>query len=81
MKTAIDTAGRVVVPKALRLALGLKPGQVLEARAVDGRLELEIAPTPMKLQPRGRGVVAVPDVKLPKLSSDQVRDTLERVRR
>src|SRR5687767_6104869 len=36
MKTTIDSAGRIVVPKALRQALGLKPGQELEVRAADG---------------------------------------------
>lgn len=77
----MDAAGRVVIPKALRLALGFKPGQALEARALDGRLELEIAPTPMKLKRRGKGVVAVPQEKLPPLTSEQVRETLERVRR
>ena len=81
MKAAIDRAGRVVVPKPLRVALGLKPGQILEARATDGRLELEIAPTPVKLRKRGKGVVAVPETKLPTLSSEEVRDALERVRR
>ena len=53
MKAAMDAAGRVVIPKALRQALGFRPGQALEARATDGRLELEIAPTPMKLKKRG----------------------------
>jgi bifunctional DNA-binding transcriptional regulator/antitoxin component of YhaV-PrlF toxin-antitoxin module len=48
------------VPKALRLALGLKPGQPLEIRAADGRLEIEIAATPMLLKKRGKGLVAVP---------------------
>jgi AbrB family looped-hinge helix DNA binding protein len=81
MKAAIDAAGRVVIPKPLRQALGLKPGQVLDARAADGRLELEIAPTPMRLIRRGKGVVAVPESRLPALTADQVRDTLERVRR
>jgi AbrB family looped-hinge helix DNA binding protein len=81
MKAAMDAAGRLVIPKALRQALGLKPGLVLEARATDGRLELEIATTPMKLKKRGKGVVAVPDTKLPPLSADQVREALERVRR
>jgi AbrB family looped-hinge helix DNA binding protein len=81
MKASMDAAGRVVIPKPLRHALGLKPGQPLEARAADGRLELEIAPTPMKLKKRGKGVVAVPDSDLPPLSADQVRETLERVRR
>lgn len=81
MKATMDAAGRIVVPKALRLALGLTPGQPLEIRAGDGRLEVEIAATPMKLQVRGRGVVAIPDTKLPALTAEQVRDTLERVRR
>ena len=81
MKTTIDTAGRIVVPKAMRQALGLKAGQEVEIRANDGRLEIEIAPTPMELKKRGKGVVAVPDTPLPPLTAEQVRDTLDRVRR
>jgi AbrB family looped-hinge helix DNA binding protein len=81
MKAAMDAAGRVVIPKALRSALGFKPGQMLEARAADGRLELEVAVTPMKLAKRGKGLVAVPNKKLPPLTAEQVRETLERVRR
>jgi AbrB family looped-hinge helix DNA binding protein len=81
MKATIDAAGRIVVPKALRQAMGLKPGQPLEIRAGDGRLEIDIAPTPMQLKKRGKGVVAVPDAELPALTAQQVRDTLERVRR
>ena len=81
MKAVIDRAGRIVVPKPLRQALGLKPGQPLEIRAGDGRLEIEIASTPMQLKKRGKGVVAVPDAELPPLTVEQVRDTLERVRR
>ena len=81
MKATIDAAGRIVVPKALRQALGLNPGQSLDIRAGDGRLEIEIAPTPMQLKKRGKGVVAVPNAELPLLTADQVRDTLERIRR
>jgi AbrB family looped-hinge helix DNA binding protein len=81
MKATLDAAGRIVVPKALRDALGLRPGQQLELQASDGRLEIEIAPTPMKLQKRGKGVVAIPDTDLPSLTAGQVRVTLERVRR
>lgn len=81
MKTSIDSAGRIVIPKALREALDLKPGQPLEIRAGDGRLEIEVAPTPVKLLKRGKGVVAVPTTNLPKLTADQVRETIERIRR
>jgi len=81
MKTAIDAAGRLVIPKALRQALGLKAGQALEIRAGDGRLVIDIAATPMRLKRRGKGVVAVPEGKLPALTADQVREALERVRR
>jgi AbrB family looped-hinge helix DNA binding protein len=81
MKTTIDAAGRIVVPKALRQALGLKPGQPMEIRVGDGRLEIEVAPTPMQLKKRGKGVVAVPADTLPPLTAEQVRETLERVRR
>ena len=81
MKTTIDAAGRIVAPKALRQTLALKPGQALDIRAGDSRLEIEIAATPMQLKKRGKDVVAVPDTKLPSLSAEQVRDTLERVRR
>jgi len=81
MKVTIDAAGRLVVPKLLRLPLGLRPGQPLEIRAGDGHLEIEIAPPPMLLKKRGKGLVAVPYTELPALTADQVRDTLEHVRR
>jgi len=81
MKTTIDAAGRIVVPKPLRQALDLKPGQALEIRAGDGRLEIEIAATAMALRKRGKSVVAVPETDLPTLTAAEVRDTLERIRR
>jgi AbrB family looped-hinge helix DNA binding protein len=81
MITTIDSAGRIVVPKALRDALDLKPGQPLEIRAGDGRLEIDIAPTPVELKRRGKGVVAVPLAEVPKLTAEKVRETLDRIRR
>jgi AbrB family looped-hinge helix DNA binding protein len=81
MTTAIDSAGRIIVPKALRDALGLTPGQALEITAANGRLEIAIAATSMTLKKRGKGLVAVPDVPVPPLTSEQVRDAIERTRR
>ncbi|QSB12980.1 AbrB/MazE/SpoVT family DNA-binding domain-containing protein [Natronosporangium hydrolyticum] len=81
MRTAIDAAGRVVIPKALRDALGLAPGQPLDIVFRDGRLEIVPEPTPMRLVDEGEGVVAVADVEMPPLTVDLVRETLEQVRR
>ncbi len=82
MRTTIDSAGRVVVPKAFRDELGLTGGEELEIQAVDGRLEVEVPPTPMHLERRAGALVAVPDGDaLPPLSAETVRETLERVRR
>lgn len=81
MRTAIDAAGRVVIPKALRDALGLKAGQPLEIAERDGRLEIVPAPTPMKLVDEGDGAVAVAEADMPELTADLVRATLEQTRR
>jgi AbrB family looped-hinge helix DNA binding protein len=40
MHVAIDSAGRVVVPKPLRDRLGISPATPLEIEIVDGHLEL-----------------------------------------
>lgn len=81
MRTAIDSAGRVVIPKALRDSLGLTAGQPLEITELDGRLEIVPAATPMRLVDEGDGVAAVADADMPILTADLVRDTLERIRR
>jgi AbrB family looped-hinge helix DNA binding protein len=81
MRTTIDGAGRIVVPKSLRDALGLMPGQDLDVEVRDGRLEIEVPPTPMRLERRGDVMVAVPDEPLPELTAEEVRATLEQIRR
>jgi AbrB family looped-hinge helix DNA binding protein len=81
MKTTIDAAGRIVVPKSIRRELGLTAGQEIELTAREGRLEIEVTPSPMRLERRGRGVVAVPERELPALTAETVRETLERARR
>jgi AbrB family looped-hinge helix DNA binding protein len=79
MRTAIDSAGRIVIPKTLRDALGLTAGQPLEITEQDGRLEIVPTATPMLLVDEGDGAVA--DAGMPVLTADLVPDTLERIRR
>lgn len=58
MKTSIDAAGRLVIPKEIRREAGLWPGIPLEIRWEGGRIEIEPAPLPVKLVRRGRLLVA-----------------------
>jgi len=81
MRTTIDSAGRIVVPKAVREELGLYGGQEVELSTLDGKIEIEVPPTPMRLVKRGGHWVAVPDRPLPTLTPEMVRETLEKVRR
>ena len=74
--------------EGLRVAAGdadhrteILKGVDLEVRAGEGRLEVEIAATPMVLKRRGKGVIAVPGESLPPLTAEKVRETMERVRR
>jgi AbrB family looped-hinge helix DNA binding protein len=81
MRTSIDSAGRVVIPKALRDALGLVAGQSLEIDVRNGRLEIVPVATPMRLVDEGDGVAAVADIDVPVLTAKMVRETLERILR
>ena len=69
------------MPKALRDVLGFGPGQPLELKLREDRLEVEAAPVEMRLEQRSNGPVAVPAGNLPPLTARLVRETLERVRR
>jgi len=81
MKSAIDAAGRVVIPKAIRDRLGLQRGKRVDIRERDGHVEIELASTPMSLVRRGGGIVAHPKHAIPPLTDELVRDTMERTRR
>jgi AbrB family looped-hinge helix DNA binding protein len=81
MRSTIDGAGRVVIPKSLRERLGLQGGEVLDIRERDGRIEIEPAPTPMRLAEREGTAAAVPEEDLPPLTDEIVRETVERTRR
>lgn len=81
MRTTIDAAGRIVVPKQLRDAAELVPGQELEIVERDGRIEIERVATSMVLVERDGFLAAEAEEDGEVLTREQVRDVLERTRR
>jgi AbrB family looped-hinge helix DNA binding protein len=81
MRTTIDSAGRVVIPKAIRSELGLRGGEELEIVERGGRIEIEPVPTTMRLVRKGSVLVAEAEEPVPPLTDEIVRDTLEKTRR
>ncbi len=81
MKTTIDRAGRLVIPKEIRQEAGLRPGMLLDVRWRAGRIEIEPAPLPVKLVRKGRLLVAVPARGVSALAADTVEQTRKRLRR
>lgn len=81
MKTTIDTAGRMVIPKEIRREAGLQPGTPLEVRWREGRIEIEPAPLPVKLIRKGRLLVAVPQKTVRPLTAETVERTRGTLRR
>ena len=53
MRTALDKFGRVVLPKAARVALSLDPGDELEVVVLDGVIELRPVSRPEAFATRG----------------------------
>jgi AbrB family looped-hinge helix DNA binding protein len=80
MRTTIDKAGRVVVPKPLRQAVGLEAGSEVEIRASDGRIELEPAPLEVRLERKAGLLVAVPVRPVPRMSTAVVKRTTASLR-
>ncbi len=81
MKATIDDAGRMVIPKPLREALGLRSSTQLEVYERNGQIVIEPAQAEMRLEKRKGVYVAVPEEALPPLTTEMVRESLETVRR
>ena len=79
-KTTIDSAGRLVIPKSLRVAAGLVPGMPLTITFREGRIEIEPAPLEVELVDRGGFTVAEPVTPVEPLSHETVRDTRDQIR-
>ena len=80
MKTTIDRAGRIVIPKEVRREAGIQAAIAVEVRCQDGRIEIEPAPIRVTLVRRGRLPVAEPPKSTPRLSGRTVESPLAAVR-
>ncbi|MBT9587392.1 AbrB/MazE/SpoVT family DNA-binding domain-containing protein [bacterium] len=80
MKTSIDSAGRVVIPKSIRSQAGLGTGQVIEISFRDGAILIEPALAEVRLERRGEWVVAVTDHEDAPLTTGQVKDVIQEIR-
>jgi AbrB family looped-hinge helix DNA binding protein len=81
MKTTMDRAGRLVLPKAIRREARIEAGAQLEVRVRDGRIEIEPAPLEVTIVKRGGLTVAVPRSPVPPMTAAVVAETLDSVRR
>jgi len=80
IEITIDRAGRIIIPKAIRDAIGLRAGITLQIRCRNGVIEAEPVPRQVCMESRGRLAVAVPLDDGPDLSSEEVRETMEKLR-
>jgi len=79
-RSSIDAAGRLVIPKSIREAAGLRPGMLLEIRLHDGRVEIEPAPVDVRIEMRGSVAVAVPAEPVPTVTAEDVEAIRRRIR-
>jgi AbrB family looped-hinge helix DNA binding protein len=81
MRVAIDGVGRIVIPKPMRDALGIDGPTELELSERDGALELTVPYIKAHLEDRDGFTVIVPDQPVPTLTTEMVREEIERSRR
>lgn len=71
----------MVIPQALRAALGLVGGEELEIVARDGRLEIEPVAAVMRVEEQDGRPVIVAGSEMPLLTTADVRAVLDQLRR
>ena len=71
----MDSAGRLVIPAEIRREAAIEPGAPLDVRWRDGVIEIEPRSMAVRLERRGRLLVAKPAARAPKLRSAVVERT------
>ena len=77
----VDAAGRIVVPKPVRDAMGLTAGTAIDVVYTDGRIEIGLAPADVTIDTDDGMPRLLPNERLEDLTDEQVRDALEATRR
>jgi AbrB family looped-hinge helix DNA binding protein len=80
IRTAIDSSGRLVIPKPIREELGIVAGTPLRLSVRDGRLEIEPVYAEIRTVERDGLRVAELVEPMPPLSEEDVRATRGSVR-
>jgi AbrB family looped-hinge helix DNA binding protein len=81
MKTTIDSAGRLVLPKPLRERLGLRGGGEVDLDEHDGVVEIRPVPREVTVDRSGNRPVLRATNDVPPLTDDEVRELLDQTRR
>ena len=79
MRSTIDRAGRVVIPKAIREAAGLKPGSALQIAYRDGTVMIEPKLLKMRLVRKG-GLLVTSIPGAPKMSVKEMNEWIRKSR-
>lgn len=79
MRSTIDSAGRLVLPKAIREAANLEGGTEVEIRIAGDHLEIEPVAADVLLTKKGGFVVATPKTPGGKLTAEEVEETRTRL--
>ncbi len=80
MKTTMDHAGRVVIPKPVRDSAGLKPGVSVNVEYRDGRVQIEPVYKPVKWVRKGSFIVAKAPAGTPPLTAKTMRKLIAEIR-
>ena len=81
MRTTIDSAGRLVIPKALRERLHLAGASEVEVTERDGIIEVRPAPREISVDRTGGQPRLVTTEQVPPLTDEDVRKLLDELRR
>jgi AbrB family looped-hinge helix DNA binding protein len=80
MKTTMDSAGRLVIPRDIRVKANITPQTLLEVTWHDGRIEIEPVPAEVHLAKKGKLLVAQSKDNRAKLKGELVEETRRRIR-